>query len=251
MMRGQDSAGQAQAERKPALAGGGQERMCVVTRAAGSPDTLIRFAASPDGVVTPDIKGKLPGRGVWVTGQRAMLEEAIRRKAFARALKLPVTVPDGLADLVDALLLTDARQSLSLANKAGLVIMGFSKVEAQVASGRAAALVSAADGAADGRRKLRQVTVRVAAGGQPIPMITLFHGSDLDLALGRENAIHAALLAGPAGNAFLARCARLEMFRQSAPGKSGPDAVDDTASTGPFALENADIRTQDDALDDR
>jgi uncharacterized protein len=180
-----------------------------------------------------------------------VLEEAIRRKAFARALKTPVTVPDGLADLVDKLLLTDARQSLSLANKAGLVVLGFSKVEAQAASGRAIALVSAIDGAEDGRRKLRQVTVRVAAGGEPIAMITLFHGHDLDLALGRENAIHAALLAGPASNAFMARCARLDMFRRGAPGTSGPDAEDDSASTGHFALENADISTQDDALDDR
>jgi uncharacterized protein len=232
------------------IAGSGQERMCVVTRAAGPPASLVRFAASPDGVLTPDIKGKLPGRGVWVTCRRSVLEDAVRRKAFARGLKAQVAVPDGLADLVDSLLLTDARQSLSLANKAGLVTMGFSKVEALAASGRAAALVSAADGAEDGRRKLRQVAIRVAAGGAPIPMITLFHGRDLDLALGRENAIHAALLAGPASDAFLARCARLAEFRSSAPGEAGPDAERTPASTGPFALEQSDIRTQDDALDD-
>lgn len=237
--------------RDQTIAGRGQERMCVVTRAAGPPASLIRFAASPDGVLTPDIKGKLPGRGVWVSCNRNVLGEAIRRKAFARALKAQVIVPDGLPDLVDMLLLTDARQSLSLANKAGLVIMGFSKVDALVSSGRAAALVSAADGSADGRRKLRQTATRVAAGGGMIPMITLFHGHDLDLALGRENAIHAALLAGPASSAFLARCARLDMFRLDAPGAEGPDVVVDPASTGPFALENADNRTQDDALDDR
>jgi uncharacterized protein len=233
------------------IAGSGQERMCVVTRASGPSASLIRFAASPDGVLTPDIKGKLPGRGAWVACSRRTLEEAIRRKAFARALKTPVTVPDGLADLVDRLLLADARQFLSLANKAGLVVMGFSKVEPMAASGRAVALVSAGDGAEDGRRKLRQTTVRVAAGGQPIPMITLFHGHDLDLALGRENAIHAALLAGAASDAFLARCARLEMFRLDAPGEARPDVGTDSTSTGPFALENAAIRTQDDALDDR
>lgn len=233
------------------IAESGPERMCVVTRAVGSAADLIRFVAGPDGTITPDIKAKLPGRGVWVTCRRSVLEEAIRRKAFARALKTAVVVPDDLPGLVDSLMLTDARQSLSLANKAGLVITGFAKTEAALASGRTAALIAAADGAEDGRRKLRQAATRAAPDAPPIRVVTLFHGRDLDLALGRENAIHAALLAGSAGDAFLTRCTRLENFRLSAPGETGPDAGEHSASTGRFALDQADIRTQDDALDDR
>jgi uncharacterized protein len=225
--------------------------MCIVTRAVSPPATLIRFAASPAGVLTPDIKGKLPGRGVWVTCRRQVLEEAIRRKAFARGLKVPVAAPDGLPDLVDRLLLTDARQSLALANKAGLVVTGFAKVEAVLASGRAAALVSASDGGEDGRSKLRQAARRGVGDGPDLPIVTLFHGSDLDLALGRENAIHAALLAGSAGEAFLARCARLAEFRSGAPGEAGPDAESSSASTGPLALAKDRNTRQGDALDDR
>lgn len=211
------------------------ERLCAVTRAARPQSELIRFVVDPEGRIVPDLARKLPGRGVWVTCDRKVLDEAIRRKAFARSLKAELRVPDGLADLVDRLLATDARQSLSLANKAGLVVSGFAKVEAALGKGRVAALVSASDGSDDGRRKLRQAAVRA---GLDLPAITHFPGVDLDLALGRENAIHAALLAGPASDAFLARCARLAVFRLGAPGEAGPDVESASASTGPSVLEN-------------
>lgn len=214
----------------------GPERTCIVTRVAQPLQGLIRFGLSPDGVITPDIKGKLPGRGAWVTGTRSVLEEAIKRKAFARSLKQPVTVPADLVDLVERLLVADVRQFLALANKAGLVITGFAKVEA--AAGRAIALVSASDGGEDGKRKLRQAARRTGKPeGQP-PVISPLPSSELDLALGRENAIHTALLAGSASDAFLARCARLERYRQGAPDTMRPDAEETPASTGPFALEN-------------
>jgi predicted RNA-binding protein YlxR (DUF448 family) len=223
------------AEREDIGGGRARERSCAVTRAVKAPHELIRFVVGPDGTLTPDIKGKLPGRGAWVTCSRTVLDEAIRRKAFARSLKVDLRVPDGLADLVDRLLAADARQSLSLANKAGLVVTGFAKVEAALGKGRVAAMVSASDGSEDGRRKLRQAASRA---GLDVPAITHLSGGDLDLALGRENAIHAALLAGPASDAFLARCARLAAFRLGASGEAGPGAETNSASTGPFVLEN-------------
>lgn len=237
----------------------GPERTCIATRRALPVRDLIRFVAGPGDILTPDIKARLPGRGVWVTCSRPALDEAIRRKAFPRSLKQAVTVPDGLADLVDTLLAVDARQSLSLANKAGLVVSGFFKVEAALASGRVQALVSAAGASEDGRRKLRQV-VRRSAAGHPAPVeISVFPASELDLALGRENAIHAALLAGPASDAVLARCGRLEKFRSGGSGEVRPDAADQPASTGHFALdedqerptETDERKTQDKKLDDR
>jgi uncharacterized protein len=216
----------------------GPERTCIATRDVRPIAELIRFAVSPDGVLTPDIKGKLPGRGVWVTGVRPAVEEALRRKAFTRSLKMPVTTPDGLVDLVERLLRDDARQFLSIANKAGLVICGFAKVESALASSKVIAVLSAAEGGEDGKRKILQAVRRRASDG-PAPLASYaFSGSELDLALGRENAIHAALLAGPAGDAFLARVARLEKFQHGGPGEVRPDAGDQPASTGPFALEN-------------
>jgi uncharacterized protein len=230
----------------------GPERTCVATRSVRPIGELIRFAVSPDGVLTPDIKGKLPGRGVWTTCARSAVEEAIKRKAFARGLKQPVTVPEGLADLIEQLLAADARQSLSLAKKAGLVITGFAKVESAVGAGKAVAIVSASDGGEDGKRKLRQAARRAAGERMAAPLISPFSGRELDLALGRENAIHAALLAGAASDAFLARRLRLESFRLGGFNEVRPDAGEIPASTGPFALENdqTGAKLQDDTLND-
>src|SRR6516164_7651874 len=169
------------------------ERSCIVTREVRPPSELIRFVLSPDGAVTPDIGRALPGRGVWVTAGRGYVEEAVKRKVFARALKAQAQTPADLADLVSRLLRKGALQALSLANKSGAVIAGFEKVRAAVASGEAAALVEAADGSPEGRRKLLSVRRAPPVDGiaeglaEELPVIDLFASADLDLALGRSH----------------------------------------------------------------
>ncbi|MGE0767316.1 MAG: RNA-binding protein [Hyphomicrobiaceae bacterium] len=135
-------------------AGGTPERTCAVTRAKLSPAELIRFVRAPDGTITPDLAHRLPGRGVWVTLDRAVVETAAARNVFARSLKRAVVVPDDLAGLVERLLSVRCTQALALANKAGLVVAGFAKVEAQIATGKVAALLHAADASRDGAAKL-------------------------------------------------------------------------------------------------
>lgn len=228
----------------------GPERTCVATRTARPIDELIRFVLDPAGRLTPDIRGKLPGRGVWVTNSRQAVAEAVRRKAFARSLKAAATVPADLADEVDQLLAADARQSLAMANKAGLVVAGFAKVETAIAKGHVRALLIAGDGGEDGRRRIGQAVKRSLGAADAIPVFQSFSSRELDLALGRENAIHAALLAGAASEAFLKRRDRLERFRkdaaQDAPTEAGPDAAEDAASTGPLPFSGHELRTADD-----
>ena len=192
----------------------GSERTCIVNRRASSPDGLLRFVVGPDGVVVPDLKARLPGRGAWVTATRAAVAEAARRKLFARAFRREVTVPADLPDLVDRLLEAQAIASLSLANKAGAVVAGFSKVEAALSSGAAAGLIHASDASDDGVRKLGQVLRRIF-GDDPdtLPRVMAFTSLQLDLALGRMNVIHAALLAGGPSENALARCTALEVYR--------------------------------------
>jgi uncharacterized protein len=209
------------------------ERTCIVTRVVMEPDQMIRFVAAPDGRVVPDIKGKLPGRGAWVSLERPKVEEAIRRKLFARALKSAVTVESGLAELVDQLLAADAIAALSFANKAGKVIAGFNKVESTLAGGGVAALLMASDGAEDGKRKMAQVLRRFADGTAAGPAIMLFSSAQLSLCLGRENVIHAALLAAPVSGSFVAKCLRLQTYRQNRNGETGHGS-DGLSDTGPF-----------------
>jgi predicted RNA-binding protein YlxR (DUF448 family) len=204
----------------------GSQRTCIVTRAKLPPDELMRFVLSPDGEVVPDLKRKLPGRGVWVQATATALAEAIRRKAFARGFKEAATTPADLTERVDALLEKDALQSLSMANKAGLVTAGAFKVEAEIAGQMPAALIHARDGSPDGARKLAAALKRRGETTVETPRIELFASAQLDLALGRANVIHAALRKGAASGAFLTRCRRLALYRA---GGMAEGAVEDDA----------------------
>ncbi|HTV31788.1 MAG TPA: RNA-binding protein [Methylocella sp.] len=209
----------------------GSERTCLVTRTKGQPESMIRFVLDPNGAVVPDISRKLPGRGVWVTASADRVAEAIKRQAFSRGFKTKVRVSERLADEIEALLTTDCLQALSLANKAGLVITGLTKVEHALAEQLIAGLIQATDGGADGERKLKAALNRRPGGAPATPQLKLFSSSQLDLALGRTNVIHAALTEGPAAKGFLRRFRRLALYRNHAvesldrPGSSGPEAA--------------------------
>jgi predicted RNA-binding protein YlxR (DUF448 family) len=194
------------------------ERLCVATRAVRPVDELIRFVVGPDGAVVPDLRRKLPGRGVWVSATRQAVDEAVKRKAFARSFKRDVRAAADLGVLVDGLLERAALDALSLANKARLVAAGFAKTEAALSGGGIDGVIHAADGSSDGLRKLMQTVRRHYDGSEgKVPVVTVFTSVQLDLALGRPNVVHAALLAGPASKAFLARTMSLERFRMTVP----------------------------------
>ena len=203
----------------PRSSGTGTERFCAVTRSAKPIDDMIRFVLGPDGVV-PDLKRKLPGRGVWITATRATLEQAVSRKAFARSFKRDVKVASDLAALTERLLVRAALDALAIAGKAGLAVAGFAKVEAALMHDNVVAVLHSADARPDGVKKLTG-TLQSRPDVDRIPVVTAFGPAELDLALGRSNVVHAALLAGPASNTFLARFHRLDRFRTGNPGESG------------------------------
>jgi predicted RNA-binding protein YlxR (DUF448 family) len=194
----------------------GSERTCAVTRTVKPVDEMIRFVLGPDGVV-PDLKRKLPGRGIWVTATREMLTDAVRRKLFTRGFKRDVAVPANFVAATELLLERAALDALAIAGKAGQVVAGFSKVESALVGSRVAALLHASDAGADGVAKIARVVRHLDR--DPPQVIRTFTSAQLDLALGRPNVIHAALLAGPSSDTFLARTQRLERFRAGEPGR--------------------------------
>lgn len=194
----------------------GTERMCVVTRQVKPIGDLIRFVLSPSGEAVPDLKRKLPGRGLWVSLSRKSVAEAAKRGLFAKSFKSAVNNSASLATDTEALLVRSAVDALAMAAKAGQAVSGFGKVEDAIKGGRAAALLHANEGAADGIRKLDAVLRQQTANLSEFPVIKDLTGDELDLALGRSNVIHAALLAGPAAKTFLARCQTLHRFRHVA-----------------------------------
>lgn len=206
---------------------GASERTCIVSRTKGSPEEMIRFVMGPGAIVVPDIGRKLPGRGVWVTARADRVAEAVKRQAFSRGFKTKAVASDALAAEIEALLTKDCLQALSMANKAGLVINGFAKVEQAIASRGVAGLVHAADCGEDGVRKLGQSLRRWYGSDQATPRVKLFSSGQLDLALGRTNVIHAALIEGPASEGFLGRCRKLRLYRSGWPGVESPDPPPD------------------------
>ena len=188
-------------------------RRCVVTRAPRPKDELIRFVLGPDSTIVPDLKEKLPGRGVWLTATHDTVTEAVKRKAFDRALKAEAKAPDALADQLDKLLAEAALASFAMANKAGEVVFGHSKAEEALAKGRVLALLHAKDASEDGCRKL-DGKAKAATDGRGIPAVCTFSGDELSLATGRTNVIHAALIQGGATRKFLAAASRLERYRK-------------------------------------
>jgi uncharacterized protein len=200
-------------------------RRCALSRARRSKDELIRFVLGPDGFVVPDIKEKLPGRGVWLTAAHDVVAEAAKRNAFARALKLEAKAPEGLAGRVDQLLADAALGAFALANKAGEVVFGFAKIEEAIAKSGITALVHAREAAEDGCRKLDGKARGIGEGAR-IPSLRTFSADELGLASGRTNVIHAALIPGGAARKFLAAASRVGRYRKGSAAfadSTGPD----------------------------
>jgi len=203
----------------PRQARGATARTCVVTRAVKPVDELIRFVIAPDGAVIADLKRRLPGRGVWVTATRAAVDEAVKRKGFSRGFKREARAAADLAQEVERQLERAALDALGIVQKAGRVSAGFAKTEGAIADQPVTAVLQASDASRDGARKIAAAIARRLAdeNTNEIPLIAAFTTAQLDLALGRSNVVHAALLAGPASNGFLVRCQNLERFRMSDP----------------------------------
>ena len=187
-----------------------RDRQDLASRQVLDESRLIRFVGGPDGAVAPDLGRKLPGRGLWVAADRASLEAAIKKNLFARAAKAPLKPAADLPDLVESLLVRRCLDQLGLARREGVLISGFEKCAAAIRSGRAAWLIEAADGSADGRGKLLALSRHASRAPE---ICGAFSADDLSLALGLENAIHAVLLSGGRADRWTLEVERLAGFR--------------------------------------
>jgi uncharacterized protein len=204
-------------------------RLCIVTRQSGSPEGLIRFVAGPDGTAVPDLKHKLPGRGCWVTAERATLEKAMAKNLFARALKANIKVSPTLADEVEHLLAVQLAGMMNMARKAGEFVSGSMKVDNAVRSGAALSTFHAENAAPDGVRKIDQARKAFHLGMETdaeIPSSRPFTVAEMEKLMGENAFIHAAALAGTAGEGVVKRANMLVRFRNSgvvtAGGPAGP-----------------------------
>ncbi|MEZ5871423.1 MAG: RNA-binding protein [Nitratireductor sp.] len=191
-------------------------RSCIVTREALDADRLIRFVASPDGVIVPDIRHNLPGRGCWVTASRSKVDQAAKKRLFNRALKGEYVIPESLGSDTDALIERAALGAMGMAKKAGLIVTGFSKVDHAVRNGSADLVFHAVEAAEDGIRKLRQAaTATRELGGPDIASVRVFTSAQMDLALGGHNVVHAAAIDGGATRKLVELTSFLIRYREN------------------------------------
>ena len=197
-----------------------RERRCIVTGEILPDDARVRFVADPDGNVVPDVEGTLPGRGMWVKAERAAVSRAAAKGLFARAAKAPVSASSDLADRAEKALLRRIVGDLGIARKSGALVFGFDNVVRALGERiPPAVLVEASDGSRDGRRKLKNFAYSQGVTAKLVGCLT---STELALALGRENVIHAAVKPGRLAERLILEAARLEGFRPAGRQSIGP-----------------------------
>ena len=187
----------------------GPLRRCVAHRERLPKEALVRLAVGPDGAIVPDIEERLPGRGLWITARRDIVDRAVTKRVLARAAGAEIAVPPDLADRIEALLTRRCLDLVGLARRAGRAVVGFEKVKAALERGDVALVLQAADGSPEQRAKLKP---RSAS----IPVVALFSGAELAEVFGRDTAVHVAVGQGGIADRLARDCARLSGFRRTA-----------------------------------
>lgn len=191
------------------------ERRCIATGESGPTDRLIRFALSPEGEAVPDLAARLPGRGVWLSADRALVEKAVKKRLFSRVFRAQVTIAEDLPELLERLLVERMIAIIGFARKAGQAVTGAEKVRARIRSGMAGLLIQARDGSPEGRRKMTALAHGVSNGR--IEPCELLDAAELGLAFGRDFAIYTALDSGGFARRLLTEAQRLSGFRDALP----------------------------------
>ncbi len=194
------------------------ERKCIVTGEVQPKAGLIRFCLGPEDLIVPDILGRLPGRGFYVSADRAAIEKAAAKGLFARAARQPVKLPPDLANLVDDLMTRRVVELISLARKASGAVMGYEKVKDWLSNGKARVLIQSSDGSERGKTKLRPPEGENR-------FIGCLTAQELGLAFGRERAIHAALATGGLTARVVEEAARLAGLRSEPDGQLGGETA--------------------------
>lgn len=186
----------------------GPHRRCLLSATVQPPDQLVRFVIAPTGVVTPDVNGRLPGRGFWLSADRDMVDRACAKKVFSRAARTHVAVPGTLADDVERLLVRRCQELIGLARRAKQAVFGYAQARQWLERGEAAVLLAASDGSRDQRGKMRAV-------GGSVAVVDVLCAAELGGACGRDHVVHGAVAAGALARKLLREAQRLEGFRGS------------------------------------
>lgn len=184
-------------------------RRCVASGTSRDRAAMIRFVVGPEGELVPDVGERLPGRGLWVSSDRAVFDRAVAKNLFSKAARRSVRVPPDLTTRLVDLLTRRCLDHIGMARRAGQALAGYEKVREALKTGRVgragpapALLVEAADASPDQRGKLTALA-------PDMPVIDAFPAVDLAAALGRDHAVHAVMARGRLADALRRDAGRL------------------------------------------
>ena len=183
-------------------------RKCIVTGELKEKKEMLRFTISPDKVVVPDFKKKLPGKGVWVTNSKILLGKAVEKSLFSKAFKINVKADAGLVEMVDLILHRKGLETISLARKAGVMVAGLGKASEAVKKGNIAFLLEASDAGADGHNRLMHMA-------KELEVLNLYCVEELDKALDKVNTVYIAFLKSEMAKTLHDELKRFQDFRNS------------------------------------
>ena len=190
-------------------------RKCIATGALRPKDEMLRFVVGPDGSLVPDLDGCLPGRGLWLSAERDMVNTVCAKGLFSRAARHGVEVSANLADQLEGLMVRRCLDLLGLARRAGEAVAGFEKAKAWLREGKGGVILQAWDGATDGREKIKALAPGLAT-------VDLFEARELGRALGRDCCVHVVMAEGQLAESLMTEAGRLMAFRQAGAKKEGP-----------------------------
>ena len=190
---------------------------------------MIRFVVAPDRSLVPDLAGRLPGRGMWLSASADVLERAGAQgerglaRAFARAARGPVVLPPDLPVVLEAALVRRITETLGLTRRAGQAVAGFEKAREWITSGRAGLVVQAADGSNAERARL------LSGAASSLPVLAPLPGAALGKLFGRDFMVHVAVSPGKLARTLMIEAGRLAGLRQTRQNSAGLN--DDVGAT--------------------
>ena len=185
-----------------------EDRKCIVTGEVKPKEELLRFTLIPGNKVVPDFMKKLPGRGIYVSNSKKILQQALDKNFFAKATRGKAQALPMLAETAELLLKRRGLEMINLARKAGDLVTGFEKVREAAAKGKAAFILEASDAGADGHEKIKAAAV-------DLKIFMLYSVEELDTALNKVNTVHAAFLKNEMAKAVYQELKRYEQFLNS------------------------------------
>ncbi|GGC35955.1 hypothetical protein GCM10011504_12870 [Siccirubricoccus deserti] len=191
----------------------GPLRRCVVTRESRPKAEMLRFVLDPERRLVPDLQGKLPGRGMWLSARADVLERAVTRGAFAKAARGPVLPPPDLRARIEDGLRRRVRDFVGFARRSGQAVCGREAVREWLQTGKAGLLVEASDGSPAERARL--------IGSRGIPVVAPLPAETLGSVFGRDHAVHVAIAPGRLADAIEAEAARLAGIAKATPEGAG------------------------------